>query len=162
MSDDEHTYTNEENPELASLFRDLYDPAVGLWKHALAAVPKERKVRVAELEVMGQSVVMIHLPGDGRAQCVIVDGQEVVELGTSKIEATYQRVLDEFVDFGVDHMLRSDKIAKRHREGKLPYVVMVLVDERRVRLVALQDADPAKHLVLFELTGAETPAAMLN
>jgi len=162
VSEEEHTHTDKENPELAGLFRDLYDPAVDLWKHALAAVPKERKVRVAELEVMGQSVVMIHLPGDGRAQCVIADGQDVVELGTSKIEATYQRVLDEFVSFGVDHMLRSDKIAKHHREGKLPYVVMVLVDERRVRLVALQDNDPAKHVALFELTDGVQKPEMLN
>jgi len=163
MSDDEHTFTNEENPELAGLFHDLFEPAAELFTSSRLSVPEKHRVKVAEHLSVGQSFVIIPIAPGARARCAIqTEGGGVVELGSSKVEPSYHAVLDAFRQFGIDHMLHATKITKAHAEGSLTLLVVVLVDERRVRLVALQDADPAKHVALFELTGVETPAAMVN
>jgi len=159
---EEYIHTDQENPEIAGLFRDLFEPAFSIWKYAIAQVPKRHRARVAELRGVGQSVVFIPLPGDGRARCAVVDGHDVLELGTSKVEGSYQAVLGEFIDLGVNHMLHSEKIAEHHREGKLPFVVAVMIDERRIRLMAFPDGDERRAIALFELTGAPEPAPVVH
>jgi len=159
---DEHTYTNEENPELSGLYSDLYEAAVLLFKRARLSVPENHRAEVREHARTGQSFVLIPLAADARARCAIqTAGGDVFELGSSKVEPDYRAALDSFRHFGVEHMLNSEKITKAHRAGTLGLLVVVLVGESRVRLVALRDNDLAKHVVLVELTGDPQPV-MVN
>jgi len=160
---DEHTHTDKENPALIGLFRDLFEPAAELFKTARLSVPEKHRVKIAESIITGQSFVLIPIEPGARARCAIqTSGGGVVELGSSNVEPSYIAVLDAFRQFGIEHMLHATKITKAHAEGSLALLVVVLVDERRVRLVALRDNDPAKHVALFELTDGAQKSVMVN
>jgi len=162
MTDEQNTYTDKENPELAGLFSDLYEPACLLFKRARLSVPENHAVEVAEHAATGQAFVTIPLAADALARCAIQTSTGgVFELGFSKVEESYRAAMDSFRHFGVEHMLRAKKITKAHREGTLGLLVVVVVGESRVRLVALLGNDPAKHVVLCELTGDPQPV-MVN
>ena len=157
MNDD--TYTDERNPELTSLFNDIFEPACKLFKIARRSVPEIHKTKVVHLEATGQAIIIINLRRGERARCVLANGQNILELGTAPIEDAYYDVLTEFVDFGVHHMLRAKKVAQANRDGSLPFVVAIFVGERRIRLLAFLGGNVLAGVPLFELTDAATERA---
>jgi hypothetical protein len=144
-------FTHQTDPELAGLFHDLFDPAAFVFAQAKLLIPEDRRAEIEEAILGGQPHVVIPHPG-GRATAAVY-GKPNVMLGSANVEPDYQARIEQFVDVALSKLENGPRLRELHRAGRCGLMVLVLVEEERVRLVALLENDPAQWVALVELTG---------